>query len=387
MVRFTGKPIKVDDYRQLAQRRLPKIVFDFLEGGAEDERGLAHNRAVFDQIRLKPRRLVNVSHRSLATEIFGTTFSAPLAIAPTGFNALMWPQGDIVLAQAAAHADIPFILSTAANASIEDVARQSDGERWFQLYVFHTEVAEALVRRALEADYSTLVLTTDVGINGFRERDIRNGFGLPLRYSARRVLDGVFHPGWSLDFVRHGVPELANFGGTASLGPEAQAALVTRQMDASFGWDELKRLRDRWPRKLIVKGILDPADAVRCVSLGVDGVIMSNHGARQLDAAISPMEVVEATAAQIASSPVIVDSGFRRGSDVVKALALGARMVLLGRATLYGLGARGRQGVDDVLRMLKSEIDCTLAQIGCPSVAELTPDYVMRSDPPRSPTA
>lgn len=384
---FMGKPIKIDDYRRLAQRRLPKIVFDFLEGGAEDERGLAHNRAIFDQIRFKPKRLVNVSHRSLATEIFGTTFAAPLAIAPTGFNALMWPQGDIVLAQAAAQAGIPFILSTAANASIEDIARQSDGERWYQLYVFHAEVAESLVRRAFEADYSTLVLTTDVGVNGFRERDMRNGFGLPLRYSAGRVLDGILHPGWSLDFVRHGVPELANFRGTASLSPEAQAALATRQMDASFGWDELKRLRDSWPRKLIVKGILDPADAVRCVSLGVDGVILSNHGGRQLDSAVSPMEIVEATSAQIASTPVIVDSGFRRGADVVKALAFGARMVLLGRATLYGLGARGREGVDDAIRMLKSEIDCTLAQIGCPSVAALTSDYLLRSDPPCTPTA
>jgi (S)-mandelate dehydrogenase len=372
-----GKPIKIDDYRRLAERRLPKIVFDFLEGGAEDERGLLHNRAIFDQIRFKPKRLVNVSHRSLATEIFGSTIAAPLAIAPTGFNALLWPQGDIVLAQAAAQAGIPFILSTAANASIEDVARRSDGERWYQLYVFHTEVAESLVRRALDADYSTLVLTTDVGVNGFRERDMRNGFGLPLRYSAARVLDGILHPGWSLDFVRHGVPELANFRGTASLSPEAQAALATRQMDSTFGWDELKRLRDSWPRKLIVKGILDPADAVRCVSQGVDGVILSNHGGRQLDSAISPMEVVEATSAQIASTPVIVDSGFRRGADVVKALALGARMVLLGRATLYGLGARGREGVDDAIRMVKSEIDCTLAQIGCPSVAELTSDYIL----------
>lgn len=382
---FAGRPIKIDDYRQLARRRLPKIVLDFLEGGAEDERGLAHNRAIFDQIRFKPRRLVNVTHRTLATEIFGTTFAAPLAIAPTGFNALMWPQGDVVLAQAAAQAGIPFILSTAANASIEDVARRSDGERWYQLYVFHVDAANSLVRRALEADYSTLVLTTDVGINGFRERDIRNGFGLPFRFSAGRVLDGILHPRWSLDFVRHGMPDMANFGGIASLSAEAQVAMSNRQMDTSYGWDELKRLRDSWPRKLIVKGILDPEDAVRCVSLGVDGVILSNHGARQLDSAISPMEVVDSTAVQIGSAPVIVDSGFRRGSDIVKALALGARMVLVGRATLYGLAARGREGVDDAIRMLKSEIDCTLAQIGCPSVAELTPDYVMRSDPSRTP--
>lgn len=381
MTRAPATPIKVDDYRILAQRRLPKIVFDFVEGGAEDETGLAHNRAVFDQVRFKPRRFVDISRRSLATRLFGRDHAAPLAIAPTGLNGMVYPKGDLVLAQAAARAGIPFILSTAASMSIEEIARGSDGERWFQLYVFHRDIADDLVRRAQAADYAALVLTTDVGINGFRERDMRNNFKLPMRYSPSLMLDGALHPRWSLNFLRHGVPMMANLKSAEALSTEAQAALMSRQMDTSYDWDDLKRLRDQWKRPLIVKGILDPEDAARCFALGVDGVILSNHGGRQLDAAMSPLDVLRATVDRAGDGAVIADSGFRRGADVVKALALGARMVLLGRASLYGLGARGAAGVDDVLRMVKTEMDCTLAQIGCPSVSDLTADYVADAAP------
>ncbi len=375
------KAIKVDDYRLLARRRLPKVVFDFMEGGAEDERGLAHNRAVFDQVRFRPRRFVDVNKRTLETTLFGRSISAPLAIAPTGLNGLLRPQGDLTLAQAAAHAGIPFVLSTAASMSIEEIARGSDGDRWFQLYVVHREVADQLVQRALAADYSALVLTTDVSVNGFRERDMRNGFGLPFRYSPGLVIDGARHLRWSMDFLRTGVPQMANLSSPEAISPAAQAALMSRQMDASFGWDDLKRLRDRWPRTLIVKGLLDAEDAARCFELGVDGVILSNHGARQLDGAPSPLDVLQDTVKRVGPGCVMADSGFRRGSDVVKALAMGARLVLLGRAVLYGLAARGRFGVDDVLRMIKTEIDCTLAQIGCPSVTELAPAYIAEATP------
>lgn len=372
------KAIKVDDYRLLARRRLPKVVFDFLEGGAEDEQGLAHNRAVFEQVRFRPRRFVDVSQRSLQTSVFGTNIAAPLAVAPTGLNGLLWPQGDLVLARAAAEAGIPFILSTAASMSIEQIASGSDGERWFQLYVFHREIADQLVDRALAADYAALVLTTDVAINGFRERDVRNNFVLPFRYSPALVWDGASHPRWSLDFLRHGAPQMANLSSAKAMSPAAQAALMSRQMDTSYGWDDLKRLRDRWPRRLIVKGLLNAEDAARCFELGVDGVILSNHGGRQLDGAVSPIEVLQDAVARSGNGCVMSDSGFRRGADVVKALALGSRLVLLGRAVLYGLAARGRAGVDDVLRMIKTEIDGTLAQIGCPSVSDLTAAYIQR---------
>lgn len=374
-------PVNVEDYRRLARQRLPRIVFDFLDGGAEDERGLAHNRSVLAGIRFRPRRLVDVSARDLSVEIFGRRIAAPLAIAPTGLNGLLWPRGDLVLAQAAAQAGIPFILSTPSSVSIEEIARSGDGERWFQLYIFHREIADGLVARALAADYSALVLTTDVAVNGLRERDRRNGFALPFRYSPRTMLDGMLHPRWSFDFLRGGAPNMANLATSEVSSPAAQAALLGRQMDASFDWDDLRRLRDRWPRKLIVKGILDPAEAERCFALGVDGVILSNHGGRQFDGAPSPIEVLGDAVARCGTGCVMVDSGFRRGSDVVKAVALGARLVLLGRATLYGLAAAGRRGVDDVLSMMKAEIDCTLAQIGCASIEGLAPDYVSSPHP------
>ncbi|MDE1167420.1 MAG: alpha-hydroxy-acid oxidizing protein [Pseudomonas sp.] len=372
---WNSTPLNVADYRELARRRLPSMVFDYLEGGAEDEKGLAHNREVFDGLRLKPKRLVDVSQRDVSSTLFGRAHAMPLLIGPTGLNGALWPQGDLALARAAARAGIPFVLSTASNLSIEDVARQCDGELWFQLYVVHRTLAEQMVERALAAGYTTLVLTTDVGVNGYRERDLRNAFKMPMSYTPRVMLDGCLHPRWSLDLLRHGMPALANFVSSEAPSLEVQAALMSRQMDASFDWQALRWLRDKWPHVLLVKGLLDAGDAARCIALGVDGVILSNHGGRQLDGAISPIEVLAQTAASV-DAPVLVDSGFRRGADIVKALCLGADAVLLGRATLYGLAARGEAGVDDVLRLLKADIDRTLAQIGCPSVAQLSADYL-----------
>lgn len=370
-----SKPVNVADFRLLAKKRLPRLVFDYLEGGAEDELGLKHNRQVFESVRFQPRRLVDISKRSIETTLFGKPLSAPLVIAPTGLNGILWPDGDLVLARAAEKFGIPFALSTASTASIECVAKASNGELWFQLYVVHRKLAELLVKRALNAGYTTLILTTDVGVNGKRERDIRNGFGLPMSYSIKTILDGALHPRWSFDLVRNGVPQLANFASDDVQDTELQAALMSRQMDASFSWDDLAWLRNLWPHKLLIKGISRADDAERCISLGADGVILSNHGGRQLDSAISPLEALEPTAARL-RAPVLLDSGIRRGSDVVKALAKGASAVLIGRATLYGLAANGARGVDAVLEIMRDEIDRTLAQIGCPSVSKLSKDYV-----------
>lgn len=369
------RPVNVEAWRQLARARLPRMVFDYLEGGAEDERGLAHNGRAIDRLRLAPHRLVDVSKRSLATTLFGRPSAMPLAIAPTGLNGIFWPKGDIVLAQAAARAGIPFILSTASNSSIEEVAAHSDGDRWFQLYVVQRELAADLTRRARDSGYSTLVLTTDVAVNGNRERDLRNGFGVPARYTPRTVLDGLTHPRWSIDFLRHGVPELANFVTASATSVEAQAALMSRQMDASFDWEALAQLRDAWPGTLIVKGLLRAQDAERCEALGVDGVVLSNHGGRQLDGAIAPIEALPATRAAT-GLPILIDSGFRRGEQIAKALCLGASAVFLGRATLYGLAAKGATGVDEVIAIIRAELDRTLALIGCPSVDALSPDLL-----------
>lgn len=366
----------VEDYRRLAEKKLPRMIFDYLDGGADDEKGLQHNRDVFNRWRFVPHRLKDVSKRDISTTLWGKKWDAPFAIAPTGLNGALWPKGDLLLAKAAAKANIPFMLSTASNMSIEDVAKQSDGEKWFQLYVVHPELAEQMVKRALNAGYTTLVITVDVGVNGNRERDLRNQFGLPMRYTPTVMYEGCTHPGWSLRFVLNGMPQLANFVSAENTSIEMQAAIMSRQMDASFNPDSLKRIRELWPHTLLVKGITRPEDAELCIACGADGVILSNHGGRQLEYNLAPIETLAETARRI-QQPVLIDSGFRRGSDIVKAKCLGASMVLLGRATLYGLAARGEQGVNEVIRLLKEDVDRTLAQIGCASMSELSPEYLL----------
>jgi (S)-mandelate dehydrogenase len=375
------KAFNVDDYRGLAQQRLPKMIFDYLEGGADDETGMKHNREVFSRYRLMPRRLIDVSKRDNSIELFGRRQSAPFLIGPTGLNGALWPKGDLLLARAAEKAGIPFALSTASNASIEEVAKASKGDRWFQLYIVQRKLAEQMVRRADAAGYSTLVLTTDVGVNGNRERDLRNHFGLPMHYTPSVIWDGATHPAWSVEFMLNGMPQLGNFVTADSSDVEVQAAVMSRQMDASFSWADFGWLRKLWPRTLLVKGIMRADDAARCIEAGADGVILSNHGGRQLDAAVSPMDILAETRSRV-SAPILVDSGFRRGTDIVKALALGANAVLLGRATLYGLAAAGEKGVEHVLTLMKDGVDRTLAQIGCPSVGELSTDYLF-ADPER----
>lgn len=371
------KPVNIDDYRRLAARRLPRMVFDYLDGAASDERGLSRNRKALEATTFEPKRLRDVSQRNLTTTLLGRSQSLPLVIAPTGLNGVFWPDGDIHLARAAAKTGIPFALSTASNTTIEDVARKVDGDLWFQLYVVQRGLAKSLVQRARTAGFSTLVLTTDVAVNGRRERDMRSGFGVPFRYSPRVVIDAALHPRWSLSQLRHGLPQLANFASVDASNVEAQAAIMRRQMDASFSWDDLKMLRDEWSGPLLVKGILGVEDAARCQEIGVDGVILSNHGGRQLEDVRAPIEVLSAVSARL-DTPVLIDSGIRRGTDVVKALALGAKAVMLGRATLYGLAARGEDGVLDVIRMIRDEIDTTLALIGCESCAALSEDFIAR---------
>src|ERR1700740_3178434 len=325
---MSRKPVNVEDYRILAQRRLPKIIFDYLEGGADDEIGMKHNREVFERYRLMPRRLVDVSKRDTGIELFGRHQAAPFMIGPTGLNSALWPRGDILLAHAAEKAGIPFVLSTASNASIEEVAAASKGDLWFQLYIVQRKLAEQMVHRAEAAGYSTLVLTTDVGVNGNRERDLRNHFGLPMHYTPRLIYDGLTHPWWSRSFMLNGMPQLGNFVTADSSDVEIQATVMSRQMDASFNWNDFSWLRKLWPRKLLVKGIMRPDDAERCIAAGADGVILSNHGGRQLDAAVAPLDVLAESRART-SAPILIDSGYRRGTGIVKALALGATAVLL----------------------------------------------------------
>src|SRR5258708_15910385 len=274
---------------------------------------MKHNREVFERYRLMPRRLVDVSNRDTGIELFGRHQAAPFMIGPTSLTAALWPKGDILLARAAERAGIPFVLATATNASIEEVAAASKADLWFQLYIVQRQLAEQMVRRAEAAGYSTLVLTTDVAVNGNRERDLRNNFGLPLRYTPRLIYDGLTHPRWLLGFLLNGMPQFGNFVTADSSHVEVQATVMHRQMDASFNWEDFNWLRKLWPRKLLVKGIIRPDDAERCVAAGADGVILSNHGGRQLDAAASPLQVLPRCPAPI-SAPILLPSHFRPGT-------------------------------------------------------------------------
>jgi (S)-mandelate dehydrogenase len=329
-----------------------------------------------------PSRLRDVSKRDLGIELFGQHLEHPFLIGPTGLNGVFWPKGDLLLARAAARAGVPFTLSTPAQSTIEEVAAGSGNSNlWFQLYVVERGLAERLVARALNAGFTTLVLTTDVPVNGLRERDARNGWELPFKYRPQILLDGALHPQWSVQFLRGGMPQLANFTSEGA-DTEAQYAVMHRQMDASFNWEDLSWLRQLWPHTLLVKGILTPEDAALAAERGADGVIVSNHGGRQQDD-LPPTAEVLASVIAATDKPVLVDSGFRRGSDIVKALALGASAVLLGRATLYGLAARGQTGAEEVLALLGNELDTTLALIGAPSVRALDRTYVHA--PPEAP--
>ncbi|MGN1055277.1 MAG: alpha-hydroxy-acid oxidizing protein [Comamonas sp.] len=368
----------IEDFRGQAQKRLPRMVFDYLDGAAESEWGLQHNRQAFAGHVFVPKRLLDVSQRQQAVEVLGQIQPSPLIIAPTGLNGLLWPDGDAVLAERAHAQQMPFCLSTASNCSMERLrSRLPDARLWFQLYIFHREAARALVERAIEQGYEALIITVDVPVNGKRERDLRSGFQMPFRYTPKAVWDVLTHPHWALQYLRHGKPSMENLETSSEHNLELQAALLSRRMDASFDWQALDWLRKLWPRKLIVKGILDEADAVRCEQAGVDAIILSNHGARQVDSCVSPVDVLPSIR-QAVSIDILVDSGIRRGSDVVKLMAMGANAVLVGRATLYGLAAAGPQGVERALEILHSEIDTTMANIGCPNLANIDAAYVRK---------
>lgn len=362
----------VEEYRQEARRRLPRFVFDYLDGGSEDEVALRRNRRAFEAIKMTPRQLNDVSVRDQSVDWFGKRLPMPIVIAPTGLNGLYRRDGDILLARAASRLGIPFALSTASNNSIEEVAKASNGDLWFQLYVMNRDFADQLVDRALAANFSHLVLTVDVAMGGKRERDERNNFVMPFRFRPKTIVDILRHPRWLWHVGRHGAPSMANLAVDTATDPNTQAALLSRKMDASFDWDDLKRLRDRWPRRLLVKGILHPKDAERAIALGVDAIVISNHGGRQLDIAPAPIDVLPGFSS--INAPILMDSGIRRGSDIVKALSLGASAVMIGRAALFGLAVGGEQGVVDVIELLRTEIDRTQVLLGSSNLDRSTLD-------------
>lgn len=364
-----------EDWRQRARQRLPRFVFDFIDGGAETQACMARNTADLAALTLLPRYLRDVSRVDAGLTLFGQQWRTPIAAAPTGFNGLLRPGADLDIARAAAACGVPFIQSTASNVSLERIATEAGGLRWLQLYLMGGRpVAEQMLRRASAHGFSALVLTVDVPVGGLRECDLRNGMQMPFRPTFRTALDIAAHPRWAMRFAGHGQPGFANLADPNQLAPSPalQAALGNREMDRSVAWDTIEWLRERWDKPLLLKGVLHPADAARAVAAGVDGLIVSNHGGRQLDAAPSAIAALPAVLRAVDNAvPVLVDGGFRSGTDVAKALALGARAVLIGRPLLWGIAAAGESGAYEVMQMIARGLERTMTLLGARSLDEL----------------
>jgi (S)-mandelate dehydrogenase len=388
--------VNIEDLHRMAKRKLPKIIFDFIEGGLEDERGLERNRAAFLRHQLLPRYLVDVSVRDQSATLFGHTYSSPFGISPTGGAGLYRRDGDLMLARAAAEANIPFIMSGGANASMEEAMRVAPNNTWFQLYAAKDpDLTDALIGRARDSGVGALVLTVDVPVSSKRERNWRNGFATvrngtikeALKLKPSILIEAMTHPGWVIDYVkRGGAPGLGNWAPHVKNGNGAIAAESIRlgrsQTPAGAQtWRDLERYRRLFPRPLVVKGILNPADAVRAAEIGVDGIIVSNHGGRQLDQAPASLDALPAIKAAVGDKlTLMLDSGVRRGADILIAWCLGAQFVFFGRPTLYGAVVGGTDGVRKAVSIFKNEIDLVMGQIGCPSLDQLGPDFLWRDD-------
>ena len=378
----------IADLRDIAQKKLPKGLFEFVDRGTEDEVSLRNNRAVFEKIRLKPRMLVNIAKRTQAIELFGNTHKMPMVIAPTGVAGLLWHEGEIALARAANDAGIPFTLATGSMTPMEKVAKEAGGELWFQLYLWpDRSLSHQLIERARLAGFKALIVTVDGIVAGNREFNLRNGFTVPFSFTRKNVTDVLMHPGWITGVLAKymlttGMPRYENYPSEIKYKVTAAPMGRSQMKNETLNWDDLRDLRKIWPHKLLVKGLLHADDAELAVQCGADGVIVSNHGGRNLDGAISPMEalpeVVNAVGKRVT---VLIDSGFRRGSDVIKALALGANAVQIGRPGLYGIAAAGQYGAERALTIFREEISRVMALLGCNSVAELSRAYLQGAEP------
>jgi len=372
----------VDDLRRLAQRRLPAGVFDYIDGGAEDERTLATNESDFARLEFNPRVLRDVSRLDTSTTIFGKPATMPLVLSPTGFTRIAHSQGELAVTRAAARAGIPHSLSTMGTRSIEEVAAANpDGDKWFQIYAWKDRgLVRELVERAAAAGYGAVWLTVDTAVLGRRERDVRRGMTLPPKLGPGTLIDGILHPAWTWDFLNATPITFANVVGTDKEDGSTAISLaehVARQFDQALSWDDIEWLRSFWDGPIVLKGIQTVADAKQAVAVGVEGIGISNHGGRQLDDAPTPVSLIEPIKQEVGElATVIADGGIRRGSDVVKALALGADAVSLGRAYFLALGAGGESGVDWLLDFLRDGLERTMALCGVRSLDEIDRDLV-----------
>ena len=373
--------INIDDMRKLARKRLPKTIFEFIDGGSQDEITLRANRADFERYAYRTRTLTDITTRDISTSILGKKSSAPLVLAPTGLAGLLSRRGELSASRAAARAGVPYCLSTMATTTIEDIAKASDVTRWFQLYVLRDRgLTKAFIDRAKATGCTALVLTVDTKMQGPRERDMRNGFTVPPKFTLGTMLDFALHFRWLMDVGLGPKIAFRNFEGTAAQATDAVTItqFIANQYDLSVNYKDLEWFKTTWGGPLAVKGILTGEDARRACDHGADAIIVSNHGGRQLDGAISAISALPDVVAAVGErAEVILDGGVRRGSDVIKALCLGAHSCMIGRAWLYGLAAGGEAGVARSLDILIKEIDLAMALLGRTSLSELNRDILV----------
>ena len=371
----------VDDLRTIARRRLPRGVFDYVDGGAEDELTLAANRAAFDATGFRPRVLRNVSAVDVSSTLLGEPVAYPLTLAPTGFTRIVHPEGELAVARAAARAGLPYTLSTLSTCSIEEVRAVSDGRLWFQVYAWRDRgLVKEMVTRAAEAHYEALVLTVDTAVLGRRERDVRRGFALPPTIGPRTFVDGALHPQWTVSFLRSDPIRFANVLGREvgdGAAPVVISEYINTQFDPALSWSDVEWLQAVWDGPIVIKGIQTVDDAAIAADLGVAAVALSNHGGRQLDGSPAPFSIVAPVVDAVAGrTAVICDGGIRRGSDIVKAVAAGAAGCMAGRAYLYALGAGGERGVERLLTWFRNDLVRTMTLLGCSGVHELDRDLL-----------
>jgi L-lactate dehydrogenase (cytochrome) len=382
VARRLARAASVADLRAIARRRLPRGVFDYIDGGAEDERTMVANSEAFAAVTFRPRVLRDVGHVDPSTTLLGRPVPLPLVLAPTGFTRIADPDGELAVARAAARAGLPYTLSTLSTRSIEEVAQVSGGPKWFQVYVWRDRgLVKEMIDRAATAGYEALAITVDTAVLGRRERDVRRGFSLPPKIGLGTLVDGAMHPGWTWRFLRSDPIRFANVGETMGVGDGSTAVTLSEYVNAQFdpglSWRDVEWMRSVWNGPLIIKGIQTVDDARLAAEAGVEAIALSNHGGRQLDSAPAPIDLVAPVADAVGDRlEIVCDGGVRRGSDIVKAVALGARACMAGRAYLYGLGAAGERGVDHVLGLLDADVRRTMALVGASTVSELGPELV-----------
>jgi L-lactate dehydrogenase (cytochrome)/(S)-mandelate dehydrogenase len=375
--------VNIEDLRRLSGRRLPRILFDWIDGGAGDESALRQSMEGFAATRFAPRYLANISSCDLSKTLFGRAYAIPFGVAPVGYVGLFWSGGELALAEAARRNNAPFVLSNSAVATIEEAAKAAPEHTWFQLYPARDAgVTRDLIARAGAVSLSALVLTVDLPVQAKRERDIRNKFTLPVRYSPRNILDGALHPEWTLQWLKNGgLPKMGSWAAYAGAGASAErvAEYMRSQQHTPQSWSDLETYRRLWKGKLIVKGLQHPDDARLALALGCDGIIISNHGGRQFDRGPTPLEslppIRQAVGDQMA---VMIDGGVRRGSDILAALALGADFVFCGRAIVYGVAAAGLPGAARAFDILIDELRRTLGQIGLTRISDVSGEILWR---------